>query len=107
MDSFYYLLISFYSTIRLNRIGFLDIIDYPNHDKHHYYLVALKLYQNLLLRKIFYFILYLCTLEIAPYYFIYNWFKKIREKYVKFESENNISLQPEPKVENSYFELQK
>ncbi|MQP51285.1 MULTISPECIES: DUF4271 domain-containing protein [unclassified Flavobacterium] len=40
------------------------------------YLVALKLYQNLLLRKIFYFILYLCTLEIAPYYFIYNWFTK-------------------------------
>ncbi|HLO74149.1 MAG TPA: DUF4271 domain-containing protein [Flavobacterium sp.] len=40
------------------------------------YLVALKLYQNLLIRKIFYFILYLCTLEIAPYYFIYNWFTK-------------------------------
>lgn len=40
------------------------------------YLVALKLYQNLLLRKIFYFILYLCTLEIAPYYFIYNWYTK-------------------------------
>ncbi|WP_445718726.1 DUF4271 domain-containing protein [Flavobacterium sp.] len=40
------------------------------------YLVALKLYQNILLRKIFYFILYLCTLEIAPYYFIYNWFTK-------------------------------
>ena len=40
------------------------------------YLVALKLYQNLLMRKIFYFILYLCTLEIAPYYFIYNWFTK-------------------------------
>ena len=40
------------------------------------YLVVLKLYQNLLLRKIFYFILYLCTLEIAPYYFIYNWFTK-------------------------------
>ena len=40
------------------------------------YLVALKLYQNLLMRKIFYFILYLCTLEIAPYYFTYNWFTK-------------------------------
>ena len=40
------------------------------------YLIALKLYQNLVLRKIFYFILYLCTLEIAPYYFIYNWFTK-------------------------------
>ena len=40
------------------------------------YLIALKLYQNILFRKIFYFILYLCTLEIAPYYFIYNWFTK-------------------------------
>jgi hypothetical protein len=40
------------------------------------YIIALKLYQNLLMRKIFYFILYLCTLEIAPYYFIYNWFTK-------------------------------
>ena len=40
------------------------------------YLVTLKLYQNLVMRKIFYFILYLCTLEIAPYYFIYNWFTK-------------------------------
>jgi hypothetical protein len=40
------------------------------------YVVALKLHQNFLIRKIFYFILYLCTLEIAPYYFIYNWFTK-------------------------------
>lgn len=40
------------------------------------YVIALKLYQNILMRKIFYFILYLCTLEIAPYYFIYNWFTK-------------------------------
>lgn len=40
------------------------------------YLVTLRNYQNFLLRKIFYFILYLCTLEIAPYYFIYNWFTK-------------------------------
>ena len=35
------------------------------------YLVSLKNYQNLLLSKMFYFILYLCALEIAPYYFIY------------------------------------
>ena len=35
------------------------------------YLVSLKIYQNLLLSKLFYFILYLCALEIAPYYFIY------------------------------------
>ncbi|HNP33265.1 MAG TPA: DUF4271 domain-containing protein [Flavobacterium sp.] len=35
------------------------------------YLISLKIYQNLLLGKLFYFILYLCALEIAPYYFIY------------------------------------
>lgn len=35
------------------------------------YLLSLKIYQNLILGKFFYFILYLCALEIAPYYFIY------------------------------------
>ncbi|MBP6557504.1 MAG: DUF4271 domain-containing protein [Flavobacterium sp.] len=35
------------------------------------YIVSLKIYQNLLVGKLFYFILYLCALEIAPYYFIY------------------------------------
>ncbi|MGC4040621.1 MAG: DUF4271 domain-containing protein [Flavobacterium sp.] len=35
------------------------------------YLISLKIYQNLLIGKLFYFILYLCALEIAPYYFIY------------------------------------
>lgn len=38
------------------------------------YLVSLRIYQNLILSKLFYFILYLCTLEIAPYYFLYYWF---------------------------------
>jgi hypothetical protein len=40
------------------------------------YVVSLKNYQNLLFGKLFYFILYLCALEIAPYYFIYYWFTK-------------------------------
>lgn len=40
------------------------------------YVVSVKNYQNLLARKLFYFILYLCALEIAPYYFIYYWFTK-------------------------------
>mgnify|MGYP000845318592 FL=1 len=40
------------------------------------YLVSLKTYQNLIVNKLFYFILYLCTLEIAPYYFMYYWFTK-------------------------------
>lgn len=40
------------------------------------YLVSLRIYQNLILNKLFYFILYLCTLEIAPYYFMYYWFNK-------------------------------
>lgn len=38
------------------------------------YLMSLRLYQNLILGKLFYFILYLCALEIAPYYFMYYWF---------------------------------
>ena len=38
------------------------------------YLVSLRNYQNLILGKLFYFILYLCALEIAPYYFMYYWF---------------------------------
>jgi hypothetical protein len=40
------------------------------------YVVSLKNYQNFLIGKLFYFILYLCALEIAPYYFIYYWFAK-------------------------------
>ena len=40
------------------------------------YLISLKNYQNFLLSKVFYFILYLCALEIAPYYFMYYWFTK-------------------------------
>lgn len=40
------------------------------------YLNSLKIYQNYLIGKLFYFILYLCTLEIAPYYFVYYWFTK-------------------------------
>ena len=35
------------------------------------YLVSLRNYQNLFLSKLFYFILYICALEIAPYYFMY------------------------------------
>ena len=40
------------------------------------YFVSVKNYQNLIFSKLFYFILYLCTLEIAPYYFMYYWFTK-------------------------------
>ncbi|CAM3981164.1 DUF4271 domain-containing protein [Flavobacterium branchiophilum] len=39
------------------------------------YLKSIKIFQKLIFGKLFYFILYLCTLEIAPYYFIYYWFK--------------------------------
>ncbi|MBP4140866.1 DUF4271 domain-containing protein [Flavobacterium sp. P4023] len=40
------------------------------------YLISIKNYQKLIFGKLFYFILYLCTLEIAPYYFMYYWFTK-------------------------------
>ena len=35
------------------------------------YLISLKNHQKLLFGKLFYFILYICALEIAPYYFMY------------------------------------
>ena len=38
------------------------------------YLKSVKIFQNLFIGKLFYFILYLCALEIAPYYFMYYWF---------------------------------
>ncbi len=40
------------------------------------YLLALKNYQNFIVGKLFYFILYLCALEIGPYYFMYYWFSR-------------------------------
>ena len=41
------------------------------------YLISLKNYQNLITGHLFYFILYLCALEIAPYYFIYYLITKL------------------------------
>lgn len=40
------------------------------------YLIFLKNYQKIIISKLFYFILYLCTLEIAPYYFLFYLIKK-------------------------------
>jgi hypothetical protein len=40
------------------------------------YYFLIKTYQKAIIGKIFYFILYLCTLEIAPYYFMYYWVTK-------------------------------
>jgi hypothetical protein len=39
------------------------------------YINILKFFKSNLFSNLFYFILYLCTLEIAPYYFIYYWIK--------------------------------
>lgn len=41
-----------------------------------FYLVLLQSFQKLIIGKLFYFILYLCTFEIGPYYFIYYLIKK-------------------------------
>jgi hypothetical protein len=40
------------------------------------YIISIKNHQKLIFGKMFYFILYLCTLEIGPYYFMYYWFTK-------------------------------
>ena len=41
-----------------------------------FYLIILRNFRKIIFRNLFYFILYLCTLEIAPYYFIYYLIKK-------------------------------
>ena len=40
------------------------------------YIISIKNYQNIIFSKLFYFILYLCTLEIAPYFFMYYLYTK-------------------------------
>lgn len=40
------------------------------------YIVSIKNYRKIIFGNLFYFILYLCTLEIAPYYFMYYWLTK-------------------------------
>ena len=42
------------------------------------YIIFIKTHQKTILNKLFYFILYLCTLEIAPYFIIYFAFKNFR-----------------------------
>ncbi|SRR5690606_1439898 len=37
------------------------------------YLISLRVFQKEIKSNLFYFILYLCTFKIAPYYFIYYW----------------------------------
>lgn len=41
-----------------------------------YYLNGIKNYKKVILSNFFYFILYLCALEIAPYFFMYYFFTK-------------------------------
>jgi hypothetical protein len=40
------------------------------------YFISIRQYQSLIINQLFYFILYLCALEIVPYYFMYYWFTK-------------------------------
>ncbi len=40
------------------------------------YLISYRIFQKEIISNLFYFILYLCALEIAPYYFTYYWLTK-------------------------------
>ena len=40
------------------------------------HLISYRIFQKEIIGNLFYFILYLCTLEIAPYYFTYYWLTK-------------------------------
>lgn len=42
-----------------------------------YHIMLLYTYRQLLIRQLFYFILYLCTLEIVPYLLLYKYFRNI------------------------------
>ncbi|MGV1011521.1 MAG: DUF4271 domain-containing protein [Flavobacterium sp.] len=63
-------IILFYSNIIANSLIFVIIFILLTINLLTYF-ISLKIYKNLIFNKLFYFILYLCALEIAPYYFIY------------------------------------
>lgn len=68
-------LVLFYSNAANNTIFYYTIVSFAVLNLV-FYLIILRNFQKLIFSKLFYFILYLCTFEIAPYYFIYYLIKK-------------------------------
>lgn len=65
-----YYLNSFPDSLTYLLIGIFLILNFV------FYLISCRIFQKEIISNLFYFILYLCTLEIAPYYFTYYWLTK-------------------------------
>lgn len=68
-------IILYYNKVPVQEVFYIILGIFLLYNVFTYYFLV-KTYQKVILGKLFYFILYLCTLEIAPYYFMYYWVTK-------------------------------
>lgn len=68
-------IVLYYNSIPLKEVFYVILGVFLLYNVFTYYFLV-KTYQKIIIGKLFYFILYLCTLEIAPYYFMYYWVTK-------------------------------
>lgn len=68
-------IVLYYNKVPIKEVFYIILGIFLLYNVFTYYFLV-KTYQKIILGKLFYFILYLCTLEIAPYYFMYYWVTK-------------------------------
>ena len=68
-------IVLYYNAVPIKEVFYVILGVFLLYNVFTYYFLV-KTYQKIILGKLFYFILYLCTLEIAPYYFMYYWVTK-------------------------------
>lgn len=68
-------IVLYYNPLPIKEIFYVILAIFLLYNVFTYYFLV-KTYQKIIIGKLFYFILYLCTLEIAPYYFMYYWVTK-------------------------------
>lgn len=68
-------IVLYYNEIPIKEVFYVILGVFLLYNVFTYYFLV-KTYQKMIVGKLFYFILYLCTLEIAPYYFMYYWVTK-------------------------------
>ena len=68
-------IVLYYNEIPIKEVFYIILGIFLLYNVFTYYFLV-KTYQKMIVGKLFYFILYLCTLEIAPYYFMYYWVTK-------------------------------
>lgn len=68
-------IVLYYNQMPIKEVFYVILAIFLLYNMFTYYFLV-KTYQKIIIGKLFYFILYLCTLEIAPYYFMYYWVTK-------------------------------